>query len=246
MIIPIVGEEAWLPVIASLPIWNPQTSSIAVIAPHPDDETLGAGGLIALLRQAGCAFTVVAVTDGENCYEGEDLRSLRPAEQAAALQQLGVDEASIVRLHFPDSGLGQHEDALFEALLKSVPADAHVIAPWVGDFHPDHEICGRVAHRLAEARGMPLTAYFFWTWHRGVPELIANLPLVKLPLTPDLQAAKRRALLCHISQLQHHSGEPILPEYLLGPAWRDAEVFLQIKGTVSPPPQWGENKVVVA
>ncbi len=226
MVVPIVQEEAWLPVIASLPTWQPPARHTVVIAPHPDDETLGAGGLIVSLRQRGCEVTVVAVTDGENCYPGEDLGQVRPAEQAAALAELGVDERHVRRLHLPDSGLSQCEEALYNALLKYVPEEAHLVAPWTGDFHPDHEVCGRAALRVAKSKGLRLTSYFFWTWHRGTPELIASLPLVKLPLTPDLQTAKREALLCHTSQLQHHDDEPILPGYLLEPAWRDAEVFL--------------------
>ena len=226
MITPIVQEAAWLPLIATLPDWQPPARHAVVVAPHPDDETLGAGGLIASLRQAGCEVTVIAVTDGENCYPGEDLGRLRPAEQTAALERLGVDASHVQRLHLPDSGLSRHEEALYEALLASVPAGAHLIAPWEGDFHPDHEVCGRAAMRLAKTKGLPLTSYFFWTWHRGTPDLLASLPLVRLPLTAALQAAKREALLCHISQLEHPDGEPILPAYLLEPAWRATEVFL--------------------
>lgn len=242
MVVPIVKEEAWLPVIASLPVWQPPACRTVVIAPHPDDETLGAGGLIASLRQRGCEVTVIAVTDGENCYPGEDLGPVRPAEQAAALAQLGVDEQHVQRLHLPDSGLGQCEEALYSALLKRVPAKAHLVAPWTGDFHPDHEVCGRVALRLARSQGLMLTSYFFWTWHRGTPELLVNLPLVKLPLTLGLQAAKRQALLCHASQLHHGDDQPVLPAYLLEPAWRDAEAFLPAWDPARTSPEFFEAK----
>ncbi|MGI4827639.1 MAG: SAM-dependent methyltransferase [Janthinobacterium lividum] len=125
----------------------------------------------------------------------------------------------------PNSGLGQYEEVLYAKLLGLVPANAHLIAPWEGDFHPDHEVCGRAAIRLVKAKGLLLTSYFFWTWHRGTPDLIRGLPLVKLALTPGLQAAKREALLCHASQLHHPDGKPILPDSLLEPAWRDTEAF---------------------
>ncbi len=242
MIVPVVEEKAWLPVIAVLPTWQPPARHTVVIAPHPDDETLGAGGLIASLRKLGCEVTVVAVTNGENCYPGEDLGVVRAAEQAAALEKLGVEEQHIQRLHLPDSGLSQCEEALYDALLRCVPAGAHLLAPWTGDFHPDHEVCGRAALRLAKSKGLTLTSYFFWTWHRGTPELIVSLPLVKLPLTPSLQAAKREALLCHTSQLQHHDQEPILPAYLLEPAWRDAEVFVPAWDPARTSPEFFEAK----
>lgn len=242
MIVPLVGEEAWLAAIARLPGWQPPLRPTIVIAPHPDDETLGAGGLIAWLRQAGCPVTIVAVTDGENCYPGEDPGLLRQAEQAAALAHLGVEAASIQRLHLPDSGLSQHEEELYETLLALLPPEAHLIAPWAGDFHPDHEVCGRVARRLALRKGLALTAYFFWTWHRGTPELLAGLPLVKMDLERGLQAAKREALLCHASQLHHADGEPILPAYLLEPAWRETEVFYPVWDPARTSPDFFEAK----
>ncbi|MGI4827638.1 MAG: PIG-L deacetylase family protein [Janthinobacterium lividum] len=101
MIVPIVREKTWLPVIATLPVWQPPLRPAVVIAPHPDDETLGAGALIAMLRQKECEFTVIAVTDGENCYPGEDPGDLRDTEQTAAIARLGVDAHHIHRLHLP-------------------------------------------------------------------------------------------------------------------------------------------------
>jgi LmbE family N-acetylglucosaminyl deacetylase len=40
---------------------------VLVVAPHPDDESLGCGGLIASLAQKGCRFYVVFTTDGGAC-----------------------------------------------------------------------------------------------------------------------------------------------------------------------------------
>lgn len=45
-----------------------------VVAPHRDDETLLAGGLIASQRRRGIDVQVVAVTDGESAYGGADKR----------------------------------------------------------------------------------------------------------------------------------------------------------------------------
>jgi LmbE family N-acetylglucosaminyl deacetylase len=267
MIIPIVGESEWMPRLADLPRWEPPLRHALVVAPHPDDETLGTGGLIAALRSRGIEVTVVAVTDGENAYpddvepddvepddvgpddadtyDGElshadlkaadledstpglsDLAKVREREQTKALARLGVDRQHIIRLRLPDGGLGGYEDVLTEHLLRLVSEEMQLVAPWQKDFHPDHEVCGRAARAAADSGKIPLTSYFFWTWHRGMTELLEGLKIVAFPLTDDQLRAKLEALSCHRSQLEHPSGFPILPEYLLGPAHRHFEVYL--------------------
>ncbi len=226
MIVPVTAEAEWLKMLESVPPWQPPQQHTFVIAPHPDDETLAAGGLIASLRQSGVEVSVIAVTDGENCYAGEDLRPVRPGEQAAALAWLGVDEAHIHRLHLPDSDLAACEPALTDLLFALIPDGVHLVAPWPRDFHPDHEVCGRCAQLLSGERHLTLSYYFFWTWHRGTPDLLRKLSLHRFELTGEQRLAKREALLCHASQLYHRSGEPILPMNLLEPAWRTFEVFL--------------------
>jgi LmbE family N-acetylglucosaminyl deacetylase len=227
MITPNVDDLAWRRQFEGLPSWQPPLTDTLVIAPHPDDETLGAGGLIAALRTRGIKVTVVAVTDGENAYaDGIDLRETREQEQNAALARLGVGPDSIHRFRIPDSGVTAYEDRLIELLLPLVSEQTHVIAPWQHDFHPDHEACGRAAAKIAALKGAVLTSYFFWTWHRGTTELLQGLPLVCFPLDGERQRAKQQALLCHRSQLEHASGEPILPERLLGPVHWPFEVYL--------------------
>lgn len=208
--------------------WQPPRVRTTVIAPHPDDETLAAGGLIASLRSQGVPVRAIAVTDGENAYEGETgLGAVREVEQAEALARLGVAPDCIHRLRFVDSGVSAQEADLVAAMDPLLRTAEHILAPWPHDFHPDHEVTGRAALSIAKRHGIPLTFYFFWTWHRGTPELLRDLPLLRLSLSADEQLAKREALALHRSQLQHESGEPILPAYLLEPAWRPYEVFLR-------------------
>jgi LmbE family N-acetylglucosaminyl deacetylase len=224
-----IHESEWLSCLSGLSTWQPPSIPTLVIAPHPDDETLGAGGLIATLRARGVDVHVVAVTDGENAYEdGVDLAPVRQREQAEALALLGVEPDQITRLHLTDSGLAGSEDLLLALLLPLTSGEMHIIAPWTGDFHPDHEVCGRAAERVARQKQARLTSYFFWTWHRGKIDTLHGLPLVCFPIGEEQQRAKRSALLCHRSQLEHASGQPILPEYLLAPAYRPFEVYLPV------------------
>jgi LmbE family N-acetylglucosaminyl deacetylase len=197
-----------------------------VLAPHPDDETLGAGGVIAAQCRHGRDVVAVAVTDGESAY-GYDpyLGKIRDLEQRNALARLGVPAENIIRLRLPDSDVASHETRLVDELLPFVTKDTHLVAPWRGDFHPDHEACGRAAERVAKRTGARLTSYFFWTWHRGTTATLASLSLGSFPLTPYHLRSKSEALRCHRSQLTHESGEPILPDNLLAPARRPFEVF---------------------
>jgi LmbE family N-acetylglucosaminyl deacetylase len=226
MIVPLVFEDEWLAALKDLPAWAPLPMRVVVVAPHPDDETLGAGGFIAAQCFHGREVIVVAVTDGESAY-GYDpsLGTLRESEQRNALARLGVPAANIVRLRLPDSDIASHETRLVDHLMTYVTKDTHLVAPWRGDFHPDHEACGRAAERVANRTGGRLSSYFFWTWHRGTTATLGALSLRSFSLSPDHLRSKSEALRCHRSQLTHKSGKPILPDKLLAPARRPFEVF---------------------
>jgi len=77
-------------------------SSVAILAAHPDDEVLGAGGIVCLLAAAGVRLRLIAVTDGEASHRGcGDVRALacrRARERAAALRELGAAKAEVIRL----------------------------------------------------------------------------------------------------------------------------------------------------
>lgn len=227
-IVPLITEAEWLPGLSDIPAWNPPIVPTLVLAPHPDDETLGAGGLIARLRSQGIPVTVVAITDGEGAYEGiAGLGAVRVPEQVAALERLGVPESMIHRLHLQDREVAAHEDRLVHLLLPLVAEDTHIVAPWQKDFHPDHEATGRAAARVARQMDLTLTSYLFWTWHRGTTALLKDLPMVKLPLSEAEIAIKLHALDAHASQFAHPDGQPILSAELLKPAQRRFEVYIQ-------------------
>ncbi len=228
MPLPQTPDYAWRAYADPLPERLPANAPALVIAPHPDDETLAAAGLILNLRARGIPVTVAAVTDGEAAYpDMPGLPALREREQTEALACLGVERASIHRLRLPDSGVGMHEDRLLALLLPLVPEGGQIIAPWPHDFHPDHEACGRVAAEAARQTGALITFWLFWTWHHGKPALLSGKNAVRLPLTPQQQSQKQAALAKHDSQLENpNGGDPILPPALLAPAQRPYEVFL--------------------
>src|ERR1700744_5346529 len=76
--------------------------SAVIIAAHPDDEVLGAGGLISMLAAAHARLRLIAVTDGERSHQGHGSRAAlarrRTAETGAALRALGAQGAEVIRL----------------------------------------------------------------------------------------------------------------------------------------------------
>jgi LmbE family N-acetylglucosaminyl deacetylase/SAM-dependent methyltransferase len=165
---------AFLDTVAALPVRLDTVASVVVVAPHPDDETLGAGGLIASAADAGVPVHVLLVTNGEGSHPDspstspERLRSIRHTEFRAALAVL-APAASATVLGVPDGGLREHPDVLRSALterLTGVDGPVLVVAPWRGDGHRDHRIAGEVAADVVEhAPGTELLEYPIWAWH---------------------------------------------------------------------------------
>jgi LmbE family N-acetylglucosaminyl deacetylase len=227
-IVPRTPEADWLQALQGLASWDAPLVPTLVLAPHPDDETLGSGGLIARLRQAGVPVAIVAVTDGEGAYdETPDLGSTRVLEQNEAIRRLGVPIDKLDRFHLPDKDVSLYEDELVNRLLNVAMAYMHLIAPWPFDFHPDHEAVGRAAARVAEHKGLPITYYLFWTWHRGEPETLRGLNTHRLNLTDTEVQTKLHALQAYVSQFEHADGQPILSPRLLDPAHRPFEVYIR-------------------
>ena len=227
MVVPLHTQEDWMPLLDGLTAFVPGSDAIAILSPHPDDETLAVGGLITAQRERGYPVKLIAVTDGENAYpENGGLADQRIAEQTRAAERLGIDANDLLRLHLTDSGVAAKQCVLIKRLLPYVSRETHLLAPWPDDFHPDHEACGRAAKEIALQTGCQLTFYFFWTWHRGTPDLLRGLPLRRLELAKSHQDAKAEALAMHVSQLDHPSGDPILHAIHLWPAMLPFEVYL--------------------
>ncbi|SFF65526.1 N-acetylglucosaminyl deacetylase, LmbE family [Curtobacterium sp. YR515] len=164
--------------VPSLPVRLDGVAAVVVVAPHPDDETLGAGGLIASAADAGVPVHVLLVSRGEGSHPDspttspERLRAIRDAEFRAALAAL-APVASATVLDVPDGGLREHPDGLRAALTERVgPVDGPVlvVAPWRGDGHRDHRIAGEVAADVvAGTPGAELLEYPIWAWHWDDP-----------------------------------------------------------------------------
>ena len=190
-----------------------------VVVPHPDDEALGCGGLLALLRQAGQPVAAVLVSDGSmshphsHDFSAVARRELRYAEFRHAISLLGIDEsdANVRYLHLPDSqvptegqpGFAEAAGQLAAFLAEKQPAT--VLVPWRRDPHPDHRATSQLtAAALAQLPQPPRRLeYVVWAWERAAP---GDLPQpeegtgFQLDIAPAL-VQKQRAIAAHRSQL---------------------------------------------
>ena len=156
-----------------------------VIAPHPDDETLGAGGLIARQRMRGMDVIVAAVTDGENCYpDSVGMGEIRCLEQEGALKRLGVERDNIVRLRLPDSAVSSNEEELVERLMPLVSSETHVVAPWPGLSSRPRGLRSRRDGSRAQSRRVPDILFLLDLASRNHPAykgLIPKFPALRFP-----------------------------------------------------------------
>jgi LmbE family N-acetylglucosaminyl deacetylase len=204
---------------------------VVVVSPHPDDEVLGAGGLLRQLICAGWQAELLALTDGEAAFGTPcpQLAARRVAEQHDALAILGVNrQATVHRLRFPDGAVSASVGRLTERLRSHLGGVDLCIAPWSGDGHPDHEAAGVAAHSAAAAAGVPLFRYPVWLWHWADPA--RDLPwerATQTPLSFADAAAKAGAVQAFTSQLGDGGRRaPILTPAVLAHFARPLEVFL--------------------
>jgi len=146
-----------------------------IVAPHPDDEVLAAGGLMQRLSSGGTQLTVVSVTDGEASHLGSttvtrrDLADRRAQELRQALDHLDLRDATVLRLALPDGAVADRTTDLAAFLGGLLGPDVSCVAPWDHDGHPDHDAAGRAAAVACKDTGATLLRYLVWTWHWAGP-----------------------------------------------------------------------------
>ena len=172
---------------------------VLVVSAHPDDETLGVGGLVADLAQAGARLQVLVATDGERSHPTggagarEALAARRRQEVHRAVEALAPG-VQVISLGLPDGSLDQHGYALVEHLRHHTGPGTLVLAPWVGDGHTDHDALGRACAEAAASRGADVAHYPIWLWHWGTPQALPWQDVVAVETSCDAAWRKRAAL----------------------------------------------------
>jgi LmbE family N-acetylglucosaminyl deacetylase len=197
---------------------------LVVVAPHPDDETLGLGATTAQLVASGVDVQVVSVSDGgaagATLTDRTRLETTRRYELRRATGVLGTPPP--LSLGLPDGQLADHEDRLAELLVEILEAAAPgtwCAATWRGDGHPDHEAVGRAAAEACARTGVALLEYPVWMWHWASPADSA-VPWDRarsVRVSGWALDRKRHAAQCFRSQLAPIGAgtPPVLPAFVL-------------------------------
>ncbi|UTT63608.1 bifunctional PIG-L family deacetylase/class I SAM-dependent methyltransferase [Microcella humidisoli] len=205
--------------------------SLVVIAAHPDDETLGAGGIIASCAQRGVAVDVVIVTDGAAAGSpdgtGDSALAQRREREARAAIAVLAPAARVLFLRFADGRTPDDRVSIAAGLsiaLADAAPDALVLAPWRGDRHRDHRVVGEIAAELVEPHR--LGEYPVWMWHWGHPDH-PDIDWRRMRAASIDARIKLRALAEYASQTE--GAAPVLSAAVLDAAAADRE-FIVIDG----------------
>jgi LmbE family N-acetylglucosaminyl deacetylase len=228
-----------------------------VVAPHPDDETLGCGATIIRKAAAGTRVLVVVVSDGGSRQEDGEIgfarrMACRQDECRLACGRLGVTDDNVEFLGFEDGALEHHvpaiEGRLHEIIERFEPEE--VFAPTARDAHADHRAVALVIDRLrvGPLKNVDVFAYPVWYWNRWAwtdSRSSGTTQLGQLILRPvwhmitchprrvdahDIVEQKRYALDAHQSQV----GAPESDGTFLDPKWlksflRSDEIFFAVQ-----------------
>jgi len=173
--------------------------NILVIAPHPDDETIGCGGTLCIHADRGDDVSVVFLTSGElglkHLPPGE-ARAIREAEARKAARILKVRDLFFLRCS--DWTLANEipkAARLLRPLLKRLKPNL-IFLPHPQDAHPDHQAALPIIRAAFKNGGFrPATLRFYEVW----------TPLSHYDFVQDISptmARKLRALRAHRSQLR--------------------------------------------
>lgn len=219
-----------------------------VIAPHPDDETLGCGAAILAARKESRDVTVVVITDGARSNLVQDDEKTvaleRTKEVIAACARLNVPQSAIHFLNYPDKKTPVFAQTIAQQLEKIIAKvqPALILSPSILDRHPDHIVAAKAVASLCQQGKItcPVLEYPMWLSLRGLLEGILAPRLH--PDTMRLNTAlflqdKARAFLEHRTQC---AGATTLQELQAG-IWASHFVNDEIFFLVYP-----ENKTVDA
>ncbi len=196
-----------------------------VLSPHPDDETLGAGALIADAGGRGALAGAVYLTDGAGSHPHPDptsrrrLVATRRLEASLALRRLaGPRQALPVFLDWPHAAPFAAGEPAFEAAIRQLGAlcraravDALAVTA-MHEPHCDHAAAARLAYAVADRISRPLAVFEYVVWAERLP----GADYRAVVTAPMALGRRRAALMAHRSQLTPLLGDGFrLPEQQL-------------------------------
>ena len=213
-----------------------------IVAPHPDDESLGCGALILEAVAASRPVRIVFVSDGAKSHPNsrshppERLRSLRENEALSAGAALGVAASQIEFLRLPDGAVPRSgpEAERAAAAVANAAARARaqaIFVTWRHDRHDDHQCAYAIARAAQRRRGARLFEYSIWG--RGGELDVEGPPEGCRFGSAKHRERKRAAILRHRSQVSRLIDDDpqgfLLPRAMIEDILACDELFLEMK-----------------
>jgi LmbE family N-acetylglucosaminyl deacetylase len=213
-----VNAREYFTLVSALPLtsWREIAGAkpFVVLSPHPDDESLGMGGLIALARRHHQDVSIVVMTDGSGShpksasYPREKLIALRRAEMEEASRILDVPSDRVLHLGLPDTAAPQG-GPVFDMAATAISEIierlnvATLFVTWGHDPHCDHEAAALLAEEVRRRHPtVRLWAYPVWGWHLPPENTITAPPPSGYRVdVANVMAVKRDAIAAHASQM---------------------------------------------
>jgi LmbE family N-acetylglucosaminyl deacetylase len=192
----------------SLDDFRGRSGNLLVISPHPDDDVLGAGGVMIAAAEEGRGVFSVTVTDGRGSprkgppISDEEMAALREKESAAALKTVGAVGGFYLRKKSPELE-GEREKEV-ERDLKEIlewlrPSEVFLPSPY--ERHKTHILCTRLAIQALRSSVPPkpsLLGYSLWGNFWGGKKRVVR------DITPFIRK-KVGAVLAHSTQIAYKS-----------------------------------------
>jgi LmbE family N-acetylglucosaminyl deacetylase len=222
-----------------LPLATPESlltrRSLIVVAPHPDDETLGCGGLLAWAARCDLSRHVIFLTDGERSHPDtqRDMAAIRRGEAMLAASHLGLTPVHLSFMGLPDSGLpALNGEARRRALqwLRCLAAERSpclIVVTAETDPHCDHRAaCALTLEATRDLPGVQVMTYPIWSWLLPDEPQAVNGIQVDIRKHRYTKAAAIEAYASQQGRLALDADGFTLPEELLRHVHADTEVFL--------------------
>jgi LmbE family N-acetylglucosaminyl deacetylase len=210
---------------------------VVIVAPHPDDEVIGCGGLIARLVAEGNAPHIVIMTGGEQSHAGccsidtKSIVSSRRGLTRNAMAILGVPKNNIHELNFPDGGINsQHfEMVSLQNLLEQLNPQMVFVPHW-GEGWPDHITTAKIVKDILK-NGVQIYEYCVWMWYYNIWRRLDWHNALKLHMTADERTKKLKAMDAYIKP-QAPCGRPwsgVLPSIFVKANRWNRELYFKVK-----------------
>lgn len=137
--------------------------NVLVISPHPDDETLGAGGTLLKLKNEGHNIAWLNITMASEEYGySNDFVEKRHLQMKSVIEEYGFDE--FYNLDLEPAGLDKVDQKIFVSQISNIFLEYKpeiIFVPYAHDVHSDHRIVSEVVYSCTKAFRYPFVKAVF-------------------------------------------------------------------------------------